>query len=140
MQVADFGITVRGTAGLEMAAMGKTVITAGTGRYEGCGFTYDPPTREAYLDLLARLPDIAEMSPEQTELAQRYAHSIFTLKPFTLSSMEVRMATGKTRVVASDDIVYIPKPLKNNTLPHDLARFAAFLDDRERIDLLNELQ
>ena len=30
MQMADYGITVRGTSGLEMAALGKTVITAGT--------------------------------------------------------------------------------------------------------------
>ena len=140
MQLADFGLTVRGTAGLEMAAMGKTVITAGTGRYEGCGFTNDPPTKEAYLDLLARLPDIAEITPQQTELAQRYAHAIFNLKPFTLSSVKARLATGKTRVVASDDIVYVPRQPEGGALPHDLARFAAFLDRRDCIDLLNELK
>ena len=138
MQAADFGITVRGTSGLEMAAMGKTVITAGTGRYEGCGFTYDPPTKEAYLDLLARLPDIAEVTPNQIELAQRYAHAIFNLKPFTLSSMSARLATGKTKVVASDDVVYVPVAPTGNALPNDLARFADFLDDQGRIDLLNE--
>lgn len=140
MQLADFGITVRGTAGLEMAAMGKTVITAGTGRYEGCGFTNDPPTREAYLDVLARLPDIAEITPQQTELAQRYAHAVFNLKPFTLSSVKPRLATGKTRVVASDDIVYVPRPPAGDALPEDLARFADFLDKPGCIDLLNELK
>jgi hypothetical protein len=140
MQLADFGLTVRGTSGLEMAAMGKTVITAGTGRYEGCGFTYDPPTKQAYLDLLARLPDIAEITPEQTELAQRYAHAIFNLKPFTLTSVIPRLATGKTRVVASDDIVYVPRPPAGDALPDDLARFADFLDQPGCIDLLNELK
>ena len=139
MQLADFGITVRGTAGLEMAALGRTVITAGTGRYEGNGFTHDPPTKEDYLALLAKLPDIPVNSPQQTELAQRYAHAIFLLKPFSLTSVEARIASGKAKVVASDDIAYVPRSFSGRQLPSDLARFAEFIDDRARIDLLSGL-
>ena len=138
MQLADFGITVRGTSGLEMAALGRTVITAGTGRYEGRGFTCDPETQDAYCDLLHRLPDIPQITPEQTELAQRYAHGIFILKPFTLSSLEPRLRAGRKEVLASDDLVYIPRPLPANILPDDLRELADFLLDDSRVDLLSD--
>jgi hypothetical protein len=138
MQLADFGITVRGTSGLVMAALGRTVITAGTGRYEGRGFTYDPQTQDAYRDLLHRLPDIPQITPEQTELAQRYAHGIFILKPFKLSTLEPRLRTGRKEVVASDDLVYVPRPLHANTLPDDLRELADFLLDDCRVDLLSD--
>lgn len=136
-QLADYGITVRGTSGLEMAALGKTVITAGTGRYEGNGFTVDPPSREAYLELLSRLPDLSEPTKEQIELAKRYAYSIFVLKPFTLCSLVPRLKTGKRRVVASDDIIYCPAPWTGNHLPPDLQRFSDWLARPENQDLLN---
>lgn len=138
MQLADFGITVRGTSGLEMAALGRTVITAGTGRYEGRGFTYDPQTQDAYRDLLRRLPDIPQITPAQTELAQRYAHGIFILKPFTLSTLEPRLRAGKKEVVASDDLVYVPRPPSGNELPDDLRELAGFLLDDSRVDLLSD--
>jgi hypothetical protein len=140
MQVADFGITVRGTAGLEMAALGKTVVTAGTGRYDGNGFTRDPQTKEAYLALLAGLPDVAANGPQESELAQRYAHAIFMLKPFVLSSVEARIAAGKTKVSASDDVIYIPRPFSGTELPPDLARFGKFIDDTARVDLLADFE
>jgi hypothetical protein len=136
-QLADYGITVRGTSGLEMAALGKTVITAGTGRYEGNGFTVDPPTREAYLKLLSRLPDLPAPTAEQVELAKRYAYSIFSLKPFTVISLVPRLKTGKRRVLASDDIIYCPSPWAKNSLPPDLQVFSDWLVQPENQDLLN---
>ena len=138
MQLADFGITVRGTSGLEMTALGRTVITAGTGRYEGRGFTCDPKTQDAYRDLLRRLPDIPRITPAQTELAQRYAHGIFILKPFTLSTLEPKLRAGRKEVVASDDLVYVPRPLQANILPGDLRELADFLLDDSRVDLLSD--
>ena len=139
MQLADFGISVRGTSGLEMAALGRTVITAGTGRYEGRGFTYDPQTQDSYRDLLRRMPDIPQITPEQTELAQRYAHGIFILKPFTLSTLKPRLRAGRKEVVASDDLVYVPRPLTTNMLPNDLRELADFLLDDSRVDLLSDV-
>ena len=136
-QLADYGITVRGTSGLEMAALGKTVITAGTGRYEGNGFTIDPPNRDAYLELLSRLPDLPDPTAEQMELAKRYAYSIFVLKPFTVSSLVPRLKTGKRRVVASDDIIYCPAPWAKSYLPPDLQVFSDWFVRSENQDLLN---
>jgi hypothetical protein len=136
-QLADYGITVRGTSGLEMAALGKSVITAGTGRYEGNGFTIDPPTREAYLDLLSSLPELPEPTEAERELAKRYAYSIFVLKPFTLTCLEPRLKTGKDCVVASDDIIYCPVDHGSDRLPPDLQVFSDWLDKTGNQDLLN---
>jgi len=135
--LADYGITVRGTSGLEMAALGRTVITAGTGRYEGNGFTIDPPNRDAYLELLSRLPDLPDPTAEQMELAKRYAYSIFVLKPFTVHSLVPRLKTGKRRVVASDDIIYCPAPWAKSYLPPDLQVFSDWLVRPDSQDLLN---
>ncbi|HYG89644.1 MAG TPA: hypothetical protein VD978_25695 [Azospirillum sp.] len=140
MQLADYGVTVRGTAGLEMAALGKTVILGGTGRYEGNGFTQDPTTQEEYRALLQRLPDLPPLTAEQMERARRYAYGVFVLKPFTIESLGIQIRNNKKRVGLSDDMMYIPHPWDGRDVPDDLKRFAAFCDDLERIDLLADWQ
>ncbi len=70
---ADFGITVRGTAGMELPCFGVPTFTAGTGRYSGLGFTFDSGTRTEYLDRLLRLPAAAEMTDEMVHRARWHA-------------------------------------------------------------------
>jgi len=137
-ELADYGITVRGTSGLEMAALGKTVITAGTGRYEGNGFTIDPTTKKSYLELLSQLPNIDPLTSKQVKLAKRYAYSIFNLKPYTLISLFPLLKTGKKNVLASDDINYIPAKLRKNELPQDLQVFSDWVEKSDSQDLLNK--
>ncbi|WP_045837147.1 hypothetical protein [Hyphomicrobium sp. 99] len=83
----DWGLTVRGTAGLEAARLGIPVLTCGTGRYDGRGFTIDSETREEYLAKVARVHEIPPLSAEQTELANRYAFALFRLRPLPLSTV-----------------------------------------------------
>jgi hypothetical protein len=138
-QIADYGISVRGTAGLEMACLGKPVITAGTGRYEGKGFTVDPKSIEDYTNILLNLPATPALTAEQTQLANRYAHGLFNMKPFTLSGLEVHITFGKKKVLASDDIAYIPARMATNAqLPADFRRFAAYIADKKQLDLLTD--
>lgn len=137
MRLADFGVTVRGTAGLEMAALGRTVVTAGTGRYEGNGFTLDSESIAAYREKLRALPDVAEISYDQVELAQRYAHGVFILKPFTIFSLEPRLRQGAKVVISSDDLIYVPKHPMGQDLPADLREISGFLLDTSRVDLLS---
>ena len=138
MQMADYGITVRGTSGLEMAAMGKVVVTAGTGRYEGRGFTVDPPTIEAYLEVLNTLHEMHPPDEDTVLLAKRYAYAIFLLKPFEMTSLIPRLATGKKRVVASDDMLYSLRPMHEGRLPEDVSRFSDWALDAGKVDLLND--
>jgi hypothetical protein len=46
-------VTLHGTAGIEMAAMGKPVLVASQGWYGDVGFVVWPRTRQAYLETLA---------------------------------------------------------------------------------------
>jgi len=137
MQIATYGVTVRGTAGLEMAALGKIVITGGTGRYEGRGFTIDPSTIEEYEKLIRNLHRLTKPNPDATILARKYAYGIFELKAFTIDSLMPCLSFGKTSVIGSDDICYIPRVLNSDRLGDDIAEFVTFLND-DRSDLLSK--
>jgi hypothetical protein len=87
--VTDFCLTVRGTIGIEMACHGVPVLTAGTGRYSGLGFTSDSASSAEYLERLAGLQDLAPPSARQIELARRFAYGLFKLRPWPVQSFEM---------------------------------------------------
>jgi hypothetical protein len=89
---ADVGVTVRSTAGLEMACFGKPVLTAGTGHYSGLGFTHDSGNRGEYLERLRRITDHLAPLPEAATLrARRYAHTLFKLRPWSALSFAIEL-------------------------------------------------
>lgn len=102
-EIADYVVTVRGTVGIESALFGIPVVTAGTGRYAGRGFTLDSSTREEYLQKLATLETYPRLSSEQVELAERFAYGTLFRRPLTLSSASLEyerdaVATPKVTV------------------------------------------
>lgn len=138
MQIADFGITVRGTSGIELAALGKTVITAGSGRYEGIGFSLNSASVEEYLGVLARIPAVPTPTPEQNQLARRFAYATFCMKPFTLDFLQPVTRSGRSSIFSSDDLVYLGNfGTGITTLPHSIQRFATWSQDRGDTDFLN---
>ena len=84
IEAIDFCCTVRGTVGIEAAAMGCSVITAGTGRYDRLGFTHDPSTPAEYLEVLRSLPRLGTPAEAATDRARRYAFAVFLLRPLPL--------------------------------------------------------
>jgi len=61
------------------------VIVCGATHYRGKGFTHDPASWEAYIELLDKLlgePLGRRAADEQTELAMRYAYRFFFEYPF----------------------------------------------------------
>jgi hypothetical protein len=86
--VADIALTVRGTVGIEAAALGVPVVTAGTGRYSGLGFTVDSGSRQEYLRRLATLEELPPLDARQTELAKKYAHTLFLRRPTVFDSFQ----------------------------------------------------
>lgn len=89
---ADLGVTVRGTAGLEMACLGKPVLTAGSSHYSGLGFTIDCDSPEQYLERLARAETLIEPPPPQaTERARRYTHTLLRRRPWVCRSFDLRL-------------------------------------------------
>jgi glycosyltransferase involved in cell wall biosynthesis len=83
---AAYGVTVRGTPGLEMACFGKPVLTAGTGSYSNLGFTYDSATTSEYFDNLSVLHTFDPLSDSMRDRACRYAHTLFVRRPWTTQS------------------------------------------------------
>jgi hypothetical protein len=85
-EFADYCVTVRGTPGMEMACFGKPAFTAGTGTYAGLGFTYDSDSVEEFLARLATIETYGSLPPEMTARARRYAHTLFTRRPWPTRS------------------------------------------------------
>lgn len=82
----DYGVTVRGTSGMELVCFGKHCVTAGTGRYSGLGFTLDSTSREQYLQRLTSLHKQPAMSDEETLRAKWHAYAAFALRPWPMLS------------------------------------------------------
>jgi len=91
--VTDYGLTVRGTIGIEMAAYGIPVLTAGTGRFSARGFTIDSATREEFLGRLARIQEFPPLTPAQTTLAKRYAHTLLVRRPCHFDTFQLTCRT-----------------------------------------------
>jgi hypothetical protein len=87
--VMDYCVTVRGTIGVEAATLGIAVVTAGSGRYDGKGFTHDSDTREQYLERLASIQELPRLTSVQRELAERYAYGAFVMRPLPLSVISI---------------------------------------------------
>jgi hypothetical protein len=85
--IAEYGLTVRGTIGMELPCFGIPVVTAGTGRYSGRGFTIEPPTRAEYAALLATLQNVPRLGEEAIRLARRHYHGALDLRPVPTRSV-----------------------------------------------------
>jgi hypothetical protein len=85
----DYGLTVRGTIGMELPCYGIPVVTAGTGRYSGKGFTIDPDSRENYFEILSSLHLIAPLSSNERTLALKYAFGTFFMKQIPHNSFKI---------------------------------------------------
>jgi len=86
---ADYGVTVRGTPGLEIACFGKPAFTAGTGTYAGLGFTYDSSSMQEFLGRLATIERYGPISDDMRLRARRYAHTLFTRRPWRTRSFSL---------------------------------------------------
>jgi hypothetical protein len=85
-ELADYGITIRGSVGIELPCFGVPVLTAGTGFYAGRGFTVDSGSADEYLERLRRIEELPPLSPEETLLAKRHAYALFRLRPTRFTS------------------------------------------------------
>jgi hypothetical protein len=86
----DMCLTVRGTVGIEAALLGKMVLTAGTGRYDGMGFTRDFADSQTYLDAVKNIHTLSPPPCDAVELARRYAYGVFLCRPVQLRTVSMR--------------------------------------------------
>jgi len=111
-----------------MACHGVPVITAGTGRYSGLGFTVDSTSAEEYLQRLAHIQELPPMSQGKTELARRFAYALFKRRLWPMRSFE----TVKMR------LEQIGHPVDQNLIPRveNFEQFAAAPDLRGFVEWL----
>jgi capsular polysaccharide biosynthesis protein len=121
--ITDYCITVRGTIGIEMACHGIPVLTAGTGRYSGFGFTVDSRSKQEYLERLAHIEEIPAMTADQKELARRFAYALFHLRPWQATSCET---------------VKLPMEMTGHPLDHNIELRLNSYDDLLRAKDLRE--
>jgi hypothetical protein len=76
-ELIDGGVTVYGTAGLELALMGKPVILGGEAHYGGLGFTHEGLTPIRYRELLRKAAQLGPLTAEQRADVRKYAYSHF---------------------------------------------------------------
>ena len=133
----DFGLTVRGTIGMELPCFGVPVVTAGTGRYSGHGFTIDPDSRETYQAILAQLHEYLPLTIEQKRLARRYAYGTFFLRPYPTNSFRLDSNACSFGVPALEQNVILDADLMSHwPQTKDLAHIATWAVDSRESDLL----
>ena len=133
----DFGLTVRGTIGMELPCFGVPVVTAGTGRYSGHGFTIDPESREAYQEALSRLHEQSPINDEQQRRARQYAFGSFFLRPYPTVSFRLDYYACSFGVAALKQNVVLDAGLISQwPLTRDLAEIASWAGGSRISDLL----
>lgn len=74
--------------GLELAYMGIPTIVAGEAWIRGKGLTHDVNSREAYLSLLEKIPNLPKMDASARVAAIRYAYHFFFRRMIPLSFID----------------------------------------------------
>lgn len=136
-EFADYGVTVRGTIGMELSCLGVPVFTAGTGRYSNLGFTFDSATKEEYLEKLSRIQDFERMTDEQTLLAKKHAYMVFCLRPWIMKSFKAEFNYKKKGLHPLDhNLLFNAKSFEEIELNADLKKWAQWASDKKSIDYL----
>ena len=134
----DYGITVRGTTGMELPCFGKPVFTAGTGRYSGLGFTIDSDSKEDYLDKLSRIHDFSPLTKEQNLTAKKHAYVLFNLRPWIMESFETEFKYKNKGAHPFDHNLHPKiKSLEELYSANDLRKFTNWVLNSKESDYLN---
>lgn len=139
-EIVDFGITVRGTTGMEMPCFGVTTITAGTGRYAGLGFTLDPKSKEEYLETLGNLPNIPRISPAQIEMAKKHAFIAFGLRPWEMNSFRSVFNYQKRGHHPLDHNLILNEKIETGSRGRDLKNWAEWAVRSRKVDYVGKFE
>lgn len=129
--LADYGITVRGTVGAELPCFGIPVLTAGTGRYSGKGFTIDSDSAEEYLKKISNIQDIPRLSEEQTKLAIKHAYLFFKDRPAVYDSFVKDSYPSREINALKRSVGNVSKDIWSNKVLKNIASFMITSTDED---------
>jgi len=136
-ELADYGITIRGSIGIELPCFGVPVLTAGTGFYSGRGFTVDFASAAEYLEAVRRIEELPPLTAGETLLARRHAYALFRLRPtrFTSFSTVIR-PLEETGHPLDHDLVVNLRTRAELERADDLRRFGEWAVGSRALDYL----
>jgi len=133
----DYGLTVRGTIGMELPCFGIPVVTAGTGRYSGRGFTLDPSTAEAFRNLLRHLHEVPRLSADEISLARRYAYGTFFLRPVLMKSFRLDFHANSFNLTElATNVDLLQSNGKAFLAAPDIQAISRWMTDEQTLDML----
>lgn len=135
--IADYVITVRGTAGMEAPCFGVVTFTAGTGRYSGLGFTNDSNTKEEYLRKLAIIHKYKKLPRKKIILAKKHAYIAFCRRQWRMKSFKAIFKYKKRGFHRLDhNLLLNVNSIGMINQNQDLAKWALWAEDKNKIEYL----
>jgi hypothetical protein len=131
---------VRGTIGLELPCLGVPVLTAGTGRYEGRGFTIDSASKEEYLGRLAHLHEAPPLGEESKRLARLHYYNLMLRRQVSFSDIAPMTVRQRNEADSSlfNNIEISARSLDDIRRARSLSQFVEWAHDEEQPDLFEE--
>jgi len=136
---ADYGVTVRGTPGVEMSCFGKPAFTAGTGTYAGFGFTHDSSTAGEYLERLATIHHVGPLPPAMVDRARWYAYALFIRRPWVPRAFSLTYDGARPQQLRRS-LTLTSRSLDELRAPGDLDAWARWALDADTEDHLPDLR
>ncbi|MHB1277542.1 MAG: hypothetical protein ACYC1Q_04025, partial [Bacteroidia bacterium] len=140
--IIDYVLTVNGTVGMEFPCFGIPSVVAGTGRYDGRGFTYDNASVEAYFELLSHLHELPKLTEQQTELARKHYYHLMCRRQTNLEDI-IPMELKKFHEAQSElhnNVNFKPRSLKEFTDTASYQLLSQWFFNSTEYDVLNPIQ
>ena len=139
--IVDYVLTVNGTVGMEFPCYGIPAVLAGTGRYEGRGFTIEPPTKGAYFETLKELHTIPPLSPETVRLARKHFLALMTRRQTSLDDIAPMKLEGfhEAKSNVHDNILVTVRSLDEFRSSRSIQRLSRWLAESNELDILEPI-
>lgn len=139
--LVDCVLTVNGTVGMEFPCYGIPALVAGSGRYNGYGFTLEPSTRAEYFEALRTLSTIQPLDATTRELARKHFYALMVGKQVSfedVAPMELKRI-HEAQSDVHDNISIRARSLDDLRQSASLNLLADWLEEGTNPDLLGPL-
>jgi hypothetical protein len=124
---------------MELPAFGIPVVTAGTGRYSGAGFTIDPSSPEDFRATLATLHTVERLDDATQRLARMYLWATFMRRPVPMQTFLLDYEARKydlPELISDTELEALSA--RSGTFREDLSRLSAWLASGAPEDIMGQ--